>query len=85
MPRKKEQKVNITFDLRKSPGLDNLSIKLLMARSYEKKDIISLFKKLQELGYGSFETGSQGRGNAGKFVYNEKCPESFTMEILKKV
>lgn len=79
------QILNITFDLRKSPGLDYLPVPLIVARGYGKNEVVECFKKLQELGFGEYKTGSQGRGNVGKFFFNEKCPESISLDFTKKI
>jgi len=74
----------INFDLSLPEDWDELPIPLMLARGYRRQHVVSCFEKLQELGYGKFERGSQGRGNVAKFVPNNKCPNEYSMFFTKK-
>ena len=76
----------IDFDLSKPLHCNKISSLLLIARGYNKVDILALFEKMQSCNLGVFDRGKRGRGCVSEFIPNENCPETYSMtfEISKR-
>jgi len=81
--------MNTIFDLTplvdEIDGSKTIPIPYLQAKGYDKKYILLVFAKLDELKYGIFRKGKCGRYNVGIFYPNDDCPASFFLEIKDKV
>ena len=76
--------IDILFNLELPFDKKELSVPLLLARKYSRKDIVACFVEMQEKGFGIFLRGSQGRNNFGKFIPNDKMPKSYLMIMALK-
>ena len=63
----------IDFELSKE-----MTMPSMVGKGYRRKEVISLFEKLEELQYGEYVKGKRG-GSPTKFISNDDCPASFTM------
>lgn len=73
----------VSFDLDKNSG--KLSLPDLKSKGYARNYIVALFEELESAGYGEFKRGTQGRGQCHKFIKNEKCPETYSINIQEKL
>lgn len=74
----------VRFDLTPPLNQKEISIALLLARSYYKSDIVACFEELEKNGFGKFDRGSHGKGNFGKFIPNETAPKIYDMIFVVK-
>jgi len=64
----------INFKLEKE-----MKISDMIKKGYRRKEVITLFEHLEELGFGEYVRGTRGVGNPTRFTTNEKCPDSFSI------
>jgi hypothetical protein len=72
----------VLFELTLPNNYDHLPAPYLLAKNYKKKDVIKCFETLEKLGYGKFDRGKAGRGQIARFYKNDKCPDTFELEIM---
>ena len=75
---------NVEFDLQLPINQKELQMPLLLARGYNKANVIECFTDLERNGYGTFIRGSRGKGKFGKFIPNDNCPKQYYMSFEAK-